>query len=468
MSPTSASKYGIRVVWSCFLMIVVCGGFILHDCSVVRFRSSIGKGTLAKLREDTDEPLSVQRHVRSEKMFDLCRVALLSYALFPAAVQDVSAAGLLPQKPSNLGAIGYEAAESAYAPLQKLYSTPLLPQSAILNTLPLDNRLVGQLQAFLESYVQLINPTPRQLQQLATTNSALWTNLRINAQRAAGMLFYNQKQLYPLVDPNEPIDLQHLRQQLAERSLEDFKQQAIRLVTVSKRSNIGASLRCVRNALNSLCYLAYLQTPLRRPVIDVNANLNLTMVNRIDQNAKLKEQTDHLPRLAGRALVSLTFERPGPMQRTLLASQRETIVPVNVSLASDDIKVNDSIRLANIEGLNDGPASAEVVLLVDGTNYPLTAGNFIDLCQKGFYNYLPVTVKSIHEGGESVASMKVLGSYEKGYTEPITNSRRRIPLEVHREDEQRRRFTVFGAARNTGVFTRAKPVLSFATVCALV
>lgn len=90
------------------------------------------------------------------------------------------------------GAVGYEAAESAFAPGQQQVAVPILSQSALLNTLPINNLLIGQLQGFIESFVQLLNPSDKQINQIKLNSSVLWSNLRINAQRAAGMFLYNQ------------------------------------------------------------------------------------------------------------------------------------------------------------------------------------------------------------------------------------------------------------------------------------
>jgi len=90
------------------------------------------------------------------------------------------------------GAIGYEAAESAFAPGQQQLAVPVLAQSALLNTLPINNLLIGQLQGFIESFVQLLNPSDKQINQIKLNSSVLWSNLRINAQRATGMFLYNQ------------------------------------------------------------------------------------------------------------------------------------------------------------------------------------------------------------------------------------------------------------------------------------
>jgi hypothetical protein len=97
--------------------------------------------------------------------------------------------GILSLAPSRAKSAGYEAAPSAFSPMKYLYSVPLLPQSALLNSLPIENELVAELQAYLESFEQLINPSSTQENQIEKNDSVLWTNLRINAQRAAGSLF---------------------------------------------------------------------------------------------------------------------------------------------------------------------------------------------------------------------------------------------------------------------------------------
>lgn len=368
--------------------------------------------------------------------------------------------------PIKSGAIGYEAAESAFSPMQALYTVPLLPQSALLNSLPIDNVLIGQIQAFLESFVQLINPSSRQKSQIFSSNSALWINLRINAQRAAGMAIYNQDSLKPVVFPSEPSELQALRIQQGEVYLEDLKQQLVRLVAASRKSYVGVSLRCVRNALNALYNLAYLQVPLTATSLSDNSDLSTDVDNRVDDITRKLAAV--IPRLLGRASVKLKFQRPGPLKfvpgrylRADVPDERFRYVQAEDGNSLDGSKASQFI---NIEGANDGIPSSEVTMVVDGINHPLTGGNFIDLCEKGFYENLPIGLRSIEFSTALQTDFLILGDYDKGYTDPLTGQQRRIPLEVYREDENRKRFTVTGAARNTPIFTKARPVLSFATV----
>lgn len=190
-----------------------------------------------------------------------------------------------------------------------------------------------------------------------------------------------------------------------------------------------------------------------------------------------------IPRLLGRATVILTFQRPGP----------DRIVPLSPSAVKG--KGDDDV----VEG--------RVTLVVDGTNYPLTGGSFVELCLKGFYNNIPVRCEPFDFDGESVLRT-VFGPEKFKYIDPLTGRPRRLPLEVLRDARtvavkaaaaaraaalaaaansnsttapvssavssssqpiqenygSVARFTATGLARNSAVFTRAQPVLSFATV----
>ena len=117
-----------------------------------------------------------------------------SYFTSKQIIKSVNAVGYKYNNNNNIkdGAIGYEAAESAFAPGQQQLAVPVLAQSALLNTLPINNLLIGQLQGFIESFVQLLNPSDKQINQIKLNSSVLWSNLRINAQRATGMFLYNQ------------------------------------------------------------------------------------------------------------------------------------------------------------------------------------------------------------------------------------------------------------------------------------
>ena len=128
-----------------------------------------------------------------------------------------------------------------------------------------------------------------------------------------------------------------------------------------------------------------------------------------------------------------------------------------------------------------------ITLLVDGINYPITAGNFIDLCLKGYYDNervsyqtyedfgLPIIDSDSASSSSSVGSsnsavnrnITIIGNTIKDYIDPLTMKSRRVPLEIFREDKNRLRFTALGAAKNSVVFTKATPLQSFATYGAI-
>ena len=76
-------------------------------------------------------------------------------------------------------------------------------------------------------------------------------------------------------------------------------------------------------------------------------------------------------------------------------------------------------------------SQGDLTIVLDGFNAPLTAGNFVDLVQRKFYNGLPFTrseesyiVQAGDPPGEAV-----------GFVNPKTKQYRAIPLEIRTEEE---------------------------------
>ena len=433
----------------------------------------------------------------------------MSYGMIQKSTENllkVSSVLLLSQLaatmlPSKANAAGYQAAPSAFASNDYLYTAPLLPQSALLNSLPIQDELVAELQAYLESFVQLINPSEAQENQIERNDSILWTNLRINAQRAAGMFIYNKNELLPDNNTNfnsETAETQRLRRGLSEDYLVTMQQDVLRLVNGSRKSSVSESLRYMRRSLNGLCNVAYMLYPLNRVVptilpssavdaeIDREREREKRDVERIEEKKRKKVEGNvlfstsdptnysNIPRLDGRATVVLTFQRS-----------------------------NANLNFANnlpADKIEKRPDRACVTIVVDGINHPLTGGNFVDLCLKGIYNNVPVNFEPFEYDHESV-NRTVFGFDKGGYTDEKTGKKRQIPLEVLRDARDKNtpkrakgktsdikssdtaaknletidgkisiinsdsssRFTAVGLARNSPVFTKAAPVLSFAT-----
>jgi peptidylprolyl isomerase len=95
--------------------------------------------------------------------------------------------------------------------------------------------------------------------------------------------------------------------------------------------------------------------------------------------------------------------------------------------------------------------------VVDGYNAPLTAGSFVDLVQKGFYDGLPFTRAEdfyVLQTGDPKGP-------ETGYIDPKTKTERKVPLEIKVPGEAAPFYNA--TFEDLGQFT-AQPVLPFATL----
>ena len=98
-----------------------------------------------------------------------------------------------------------------------------------------------------------------------------------------------------------------------------------------------------------------------------------------------------------------------------------------------------------------------VTAVVDGYNAPLTAGAFVDLVQKGFYDGLPFTRAEdfyVLQTGDPKGP-------ETGYIDPKTKTERTVPLEIMVPGESEPFYNA--TFEDLGLFT-AQPVLPFATL----
>ncbi len=231
--------------------------------------------------------------------------------------------------------------------------------------------------------MQLLNPSSAQLSQLNKNDSVLWNNLRINAQRAAGMFVYNRDLLLPYISAEDLEEIQLMRKQYGYQKLDDFQRNVIKLVSVSRQSNVTECVSLMKATLNSLCTIAYMQVPVSSsPPPNAAAaafneeqereNMDSTFLSNMDLSERFL-----LPRLRGQATVRVTFQRPGP---------------------------------GSISNSFGGGDRSTVTILVDGINYPYTGGNFIDLCLKKYYDNQPVAYEQIDFDNGQVANFTVIGS----------------------------------------------------------
>ena len=102
-------------------------------------------------------------------------------------------------------------------------------------------------------------------------------------------------------------------------------------------------------------------------------------------------------------------------------------------------------------------SKGRLTAVVDGYNAPLTAGAFVDLVQKGFYDGLPFTRAEdfyVLQTGDPKGP-------ESGYIDPTTKSERTVPLEIRVPGEEAPFYNQ--TFEDLGMF-KATPVLPFATL----
>ena len=114
-------------------------------------------------------------------------------------------------------------------------------------------------------------------------------------------------------------------------------------------------------------------------------------------------------------------------------------------------------RLLGRAKVNIKTSKGDMQAIIDGYNAPLTAGAFIDLSSKNFYNNLPINRAEeffVLQTGDPVGD-------EIGYLDPETNLERHVPLEIRIPDESETFYNE--TFEELGLYTET-PTLPFATL----
>eukprot|EP00227_Mantoniella_beaufortii_P009055 CAMPEP_0197583738 /NCGR_PEP_ID=MMETSP1326-20131121/6558_1 /TAXON_ID=1155430 /ORGANISM="Genus nov. species nov., Strain RCC2288" /LENGTH=450 /DNA_ID=CAMNT_0043147999 /DNA_START=35 /DNA_END=1387 /DNA_ORIENTATION=+ len=118
--------------------------------------------------------------------------------------------------------------------------------------------------------------------------------------------------------------------------------------------------------------------------------------------------------LVGRILEDMVdgfpFQVPAPYDTAPLLKGRATV--------EVDVKIKD----------NNQVETGVMTLIIDGYNAPVTAGNFIDLVERGFYNNMEIQ----RSDGFVVQTGKPMGPKggPDGFIDPVTGKERTVPLEI--------------------------------------
>ena len=118
---------------------------------------------------------------------------------------------------------------------------------------------------------------------------------------------------------------------------------------------------------------------------------------------------------------------------------------------------NDLPRLLGRAKVQIKTSKGDMQAIIDGFNAPLTAGAFIDLSSKNFYNNLPINRAEeffVLQTGDPIGD-------EIGYIDPETNLERHVPLEIRIPNESETFYNQ--TFEELGLYTET-PTLPFATL----
>ncbi|CAN0140359.1 unnamed protein product, partial [Phaeothamnion confervicola] len=305
--------------------------------------------------------------------------------------------------------------------------SPILTESVLLDLLPISGRGADMLRSIqgeiekatiLRTLYQRANDTigglPADVPTPPPIPESVWDRVKVVGENALDMLENGRELLTPAFREVDTAEVQIRRAERGEGKISQLRQALRRLIVAGLGREAEAVLKAQEDSLFALAAIGEL------------------LVTTFPFRVTMDEQYETIPRLLGRATVELSMRRQ-----------------------TDDLdggKSSSPLALGN------------VTLVVDGFSAPVTAGNFIDLCLRGFYNDLTLRFNTSDEmppDGDRPLQLAIGGSYRDGFVDPLTGSLRRVPLEILRLDPKRGNVPFYGAARNTKVFTKLPPVQTF-------
>lgn len=313
------------------------------------------------------------------------------------------------------------AAQAAVVDRTRL-GTPILTESVLLDLLPIDGVRANVLRAIqdeiekatiLRTLYRRVNysATGSVVEQLPVPPS-VWDRVLAVSEGALEMLVEQRSELEPVFREMDSAEAQIRRAEYSESVFATAREALTRMAAGARAKLPPAVLSAQEDALLALGRIGEL--------------FDSGLPFQIDAG----DMYESIPRLLGRATVEMTVRREPDSPR----------------------------EKAKVLG--------NVTMVVDGYSSPVTAGNFIDLALRGFYNELPLRLDGVPaeaqvgaDNNETISTV-VSGSYREGFVDPATGALRRLPLEILRVG-RRGNAPVYGAARNTKVFTKAPAVQTF-------
>jgi cyclophilin family peptidyl-prolyl cis-trans isomerase len=170
------------------------------------------------------------------------------------------------------------------------------------------------------------------------------------------------------------------------------------------------------------------------------------------------------------ALVAQAKEGIAQLEKAVEAKDRDKVIDLKATILGTVGEIEELMvtkfpfevpaKYANLPQLK-GRATVsfqtekgEITVVVDGYNAPVTAGNFVDLVDRGFYDGLPF----IRSEESYVLQTGDPEGKEVGFIDPATGKYRNIPLEVLVRDEKE---PIYGITLEDAGRYRDEPVLPF-------
>ncbi len=171
--------------------------------------------------------------------------------------------------------------------------------------------------------------------------------------------------------------------------------------------------------------------------------------------SRLKEDLDELGQIANeKNKVSFLDIRRQSLKKI---DDLESLLITNDFPYKIPNEYDDLPRLLGRANVEIKTSKGNMNAIIDGYNAPLTAGAFIDLALKGFYDGLPINRAEeffILQTGDPKGE-------EIGYVDPENNKLRKVPLEIRTPNTEN---TLYGQTfEDVGLYTET-PVLPFATL----
>ena len=174
----------------------------------------------------------------------------------------------------------------------------------------------------------------------------------------------------------------------------------------------------------------------------------ITFVNLKNDFDNLQDQAKLKDKYSFIATRKEALDKIGGLEEYFLPTE----FPYTIPSQFDDLP-----RLLGRAKVNIKTSKGDMQAIIDGFNAPLTAGAFIDLSSKNFYNDLPINRAEeffVLQTGDPIGD-------EIGYIDPKNNTERHVPLEIRIPSESE---TFYNETFEELGFYTETPTLPFATL----